>query len=165
MAAATEKPLIYASISVTVPEPGSVPATQLPKVPAAQPVLSGYAVLPVSNTRSVTVLNTGGNPLLFGSIYVPDQSQWPVTWGGTGPGVIPIEGSNCARIPVAASLTIDIGSFQDRGNMGFGSTSAFNTAVPTLPPATEFPITVIFFSSIGGNTTGTVTYVNRLGQF
>jgi hypothetical protein len=111
------------------------------------------------------VLNTGGNILLFGSIYVPDQSQWPVTWGGTGPGVIPIEGSNCARIPVAASLTIDIGSFQDRGNMGLGSPDAFNTAAPTLPPADQFPITVIFFSSIGGNTTGIVTYVNRLGQF
>ena len=164
MPGATRNPLLYAFVNVTAPAPVPVPATQLPVVPAGG-IPQGFASLPFSNTRSITVLNTGGNPLLFGSVYLPDQTQWPIGWGGTGPGIIPLEGFNCARIPVGASMTLDVGSFQERGNMGFGSTNAFDTAAPTLPTADQFPITIIFFSAIGGPTTGVVTYVNKLGLF
>jgi hypothetical protein len=133
-------------------------------VPAGAP-LAGFAVLPFANTRSVTILNTGGNPLLFGSTYVADSSGWPTDWGGSSGNVIPIEGFNCARIPVGASLTLDLGSFQERGNMGFNATNTFNTAAPTLPSADQFPMTVLWFSSTGGASSAVVTYLSRLGLF
>jgi hypothetical protein len=124
--------------------------------------LTTFAALPNSNTRQIVVLNTGINPLLFGVLYLASTSDWPSTFGGTGPAVVPIEGGNCTRVPAGGSLTIDIGSLQDRGNMGV---PGFNTAAPVVPLSGEFPFSLIFFSSLTGPTTGDITYVNRLGVF
>ncbi len=120
------------------------------------------AALPYSNTRQMVILNTGVNPLLFGVLYLPNATTWPSTFGGTGPAVVPVEGGNCTRIPAGGSLTLDLGSLQDRGNM---AVPGFDTAAPVVPAPGEFPFSLIFFSSLVGPTTGDITYVNRLGLY
>lgn len=120
------------------------------------------ASFPLANTRQMVILNTGVNPLLFGLDFINSRSDWPSTFGGTGPAIVIVEGGNCTRIPAGGSLTVDIGSLQDRGNMGVPN---FNTAAPIPPAVPEFPFSLIFFSSLVGATTADVTYVNRLGQF
>lgn len=137
---------------------------------------------PQSNTRQIVVLNTGNNPLLFGLTAYPDVNSMPGEnsivppfAGGvpyalpaagypfaTGPGPNPIEGDNCTRIPVGGSFSIDLLSFEERGNfvpissLTFGSSTVQKTAFPTY---------LIFFSSVGGNTTADITYVNKFGRF
>jgi hypothetical protein len=120
------------------------------------------ASFPHANTRQIVILNTGVNPLLFGLDFIDTQTGWPSTFGGAGPAISIVEGGNATRVPAGGSLTIDIGSLQDRGNMGVPN---FDTAAPAPPSAVEFPFSLIFFSSLVGATTADVTYVNRLGQY
>lgn len=131
---------------------------------ASLPVVgvSTIASLPNSNTRQMVILNTGVNPLLFGVLFLPDTLSWPSTFGGAGGAVVPIEGGNCTRVPAGGALTLELGSLQERGNMGV---SNFNTAAPVVPGVGEFPFSLIFFSSLTGPTTADITYVNRLGAF
>lgn len=133
---------------------------------------------PASNTRQIIILNTGNNPLLFGierydtitSLPGPPGVGLPIgvpytmpaitfpTASGAGP--VPNEGGNCTRIPVGGALTVDIGSFEERGN--------FEPAVSSLFPGaltTAFSVSLIFFSAVGGDTTADLTYVNKFGTF
>lgn len=135
----------------------AVGAVSLPVVAPAT-----VASLPHANTRQIVILNTGVNPLLFGLEFFATQSSWPSTFGGAGAPILPVEGGNCTRIPAGGSLTIDIGSLQDRGNMGVPN---LDTAAPVPPGSGEFPFSLIFFTSLVGPTTADVTYVNRLGQY
>jgi hypothetical protein len=123
---------------------------------------STVAALPYANTRQIVILNTGVNALLFGVQFCSDQTDWPSTFGGAGAAIVPVEGFNCTRIPAGGSLTLDIGSLQDRGNMGVPN---FDTGAPVPPSTVEFPFSLIFFSSLVGPTTADVTYVNRLGLY
>lgn len=128
------------------------------------PVIAGSTIasFPLANTRQMVILNTGVNPLLFGVVFCGTTAAWPSNFGGLAPALVPNEGANCTRVPAGGSLTIELGSLQDRGNMGVVN---FNTAAPVVPAAAEFPFSLIFFSSLTGPTTADVTYVNRLGVY
>ena len=121
------------------------------------------AQMPLANTRSIIILNTGANALLAGMYYMDDISKFPAAFGGTGPNIIPVEGNNCTRVPAGSSLEWELGSYQERGNMSF-------IAPPTIPPVivptvSLFPFTLLYFSSLVGPTTAYITYINRLGVF
>jgi hypothetical protein len=135
---------------------------------------------PTSNTRQIVVLNTGNSPLLFGLQAYPDSSSLPgeATVGipggvpyalpfatypfAVGAGPVPVEGDNCTRIPAGASFSIDLLSFEERGNFVPISTQAFGSS--TLQK-TAYPTYLIFFGSVGGDTTADITYVNKFGRF
>lgn len=121
------------------------------------------AVWPFGNTRQVVILNRGANPLLFGVAFFQKPSDWPANFGGTGPALTLTEGFNCTRIPAGASLTIDLGSYQERGDF---SSPGFNSAAPVVPPASYFPFNFISFASTAaGVTNADIFYVARMGQF
>jgi hypothetical protein len=70
---------------------------------------------------------------------------------------------NCTRIPAGASLTLNLGAYQERGNFNL---AAYNTAAPVVPLASEFPLSLITFASTAaGATTVDITYIAKLGQF
>jgi len=130
---------------------------------------------PSSNTRQIVILNTGNNPLLFGLISYPDGGSFPNGGGlgipyelgpaypfSTGPGPVPVEGDNCTRIPAGASFSLDLLPYQERGN--FVPISPNVVGYATVGK-TAFPTYLIFFSSVGGNTTADLTYVNKFGTF
>jgi hypothetical protein len=123
---------------------------------------SGVAALPFANTRQIVILNTSTNPILFSVIVISAQSNWPTTFGGTGPALTLTEGVNCTRIPAGASLTIDLGSYQERGNFLLGP----GYTPPAVPLASEFPTSLMTFASTAaGVATADITYVNKYGQF
>jgi len=129
------------------------------------PVKTGatIAALPFANTREMIILNRGTNPVLFSVEFIATQAAWPVTFGGTGGALAVVEGQNATRIPAGASLAISLGSYQERGNFNL---AAYNTAAPVVPPAAEFPLSLITFASTAaGATTVDVTYIAKLGQF
>jgi len=129
------------------------------------PVKTGatFAALPFANTRQIVILNRGTNPVLFSVEFFAAQSGWTSTFGGTGGALTVVEGQNSTRIPAGASLSIDLGSYQERGNFNL---AAYNTAAPVVPPATEFPLSLITFASTAaGATTVDITYLAKLGQF
>jgi len=121
------------------------------------------AQMPLANTRTIIMLNTGGNPLLAGMKFIGTQADWPTAFGGTGPNIIPVEGNNCVQVPAGSTLTYELGSYQERGNMSFISPVPIP---PVITPTVDlFPFTLIFFSSLVGPTTAYVTYINKLGVF
>jgi hypothetical protein len=121
------------------------------------------AQMPLANTRTMIVLNTGANPLLVGFYYMDTISQWPAAFGGTGPNIIPTEGNNCVRLAAGSALTYELGSYEERGNMSFVSATAIPPVI--VPVVALFPFSLLFFSSLTGPTTAYVTYINRLGRF
>lgn len=128
------------------------------------PTKAGSAVVavPFSNTRQIVILNTSLNPILFSVMLYKTQSAWPSNLGGAGGVLTVTEGVNSARIPAGASLTIDLGSFQERGNYQLGP----SYTPPAVPPAIEFPLSLLCFASTAaGIATADITYVNKLGQF
>jgi hypothetical protein len=132
---------------------------------------------PASNTRQIVILNTGGNPLLFGFKTYDTESVLPSSavigtaepyafnvlqyTTAAGGAIVPVEGDNCARIPIGASLTIDLRSFQERGSMSPIPNNPVSAAFAPL----SYPVYLLFFSSIGGDTTADITYVNTFGIF
>jgi hypothetical protein len=129
------------------------------------PVKTGstIAALPFANTREMVILNRGTNPVLFGVEFYSSTSVWPSTFGGPGGALTLTEGLNCTRIPAGASLTLNLGAYQERGNFNL---AAYNTAAPVVPLASEFPLSLITFASTAaGATTVDITYITKLGQF
>lgn len=132
---------------------------------------------PSSNTRQIVILNTGNNALLFGLVAISSQALLPsATVLGVGipyafpaasyplaaAGAFPVtEGDNCTRIPAGASFSVDLLSFQERGNF-----FPIAGTDPTLQ-ATAYPVYLIFFgaATAGQETTADITYVNKLGLF
>lgn len=129
---------------------------------------------PSSNTRQIVILNTGGNPLLFGTVVIATEASLPAsnnpgvaagvpygfdvalyTTANGGP-ILPVEGNNCTRIPVGASLSVDLASFGERGNF---------TPVPGAAGTLGYPAALIFFGAVGGDTNADITYINTLGTF
>jgi hypothetical protein len=130
-------------------------------VPFLPVKLLGDACVPYSNTRQIVILNTSVNPILFSVVSCPDQTFWPVAFGGTQPLAI-AEGVNATRIPAGASLSIDLGSFQERGNFQLGP----SYIPPGIPPLAEFPLNLITFASTAaGVATADITYINRYGVY
>ena len=132
---------------------------------------------PSSNTRQIVILNTGNNALLFGLFAAASQAQLP-SLAGTGLGIpyafppasyplaagtgFPVtEGDTCTRIPAGASFSVDLLSFQERGN--FFPIAGTDPALQ----ATAYPVYLIFFgaATAGQETTADITYVNKLGLF
>ena len=121
------------------------------------------AAWPFGNTRQMVILNRGVNPILFGVDFFLTPADWPSNFGGTGPALTLTEGFNCTRIPAGGSLTIDLGSFQERGDF---SAPGFNTAAPVVPLLSYFPFNFISFASTAaGATNADIFYVARMGQF
>jgi len=153
------QPLTFGEVNVLVPGTAYLPV---------RPGTLATA-LPLDNCNTVTVLNTGGNPMLFGSYYLDLQSNFPstlngvATVGGTGPAIFPQVGFNCTVVPAGASVTFTVGSYQERGNMTLPVN--YTIGVTGVPSTLFFPMSLIFFSSTGGPTTGVVTYSNRLGFY
>lgn len=129
---------------------------------------------PASNTRQIVILNTGGNPLLFGFQVFTAEKDLPASnlVGFAEPyafniatyptaaaaAVVVNEGNNCARVPVGGSISIDLASYQERGS--FNPIPGVNTL-----SALSYPATLMFFSSLGGDTTADITYINTFGTF
>lgn len=134
---------------------------------------------PNSNTRQIVILNTGANALLFGLVSVASQAllpsavvlgvgipyafpafDYPLAAAGTFPVT---EGDTCTRIPAGASFSVDLLSFQERGNFyPIPGTIAGLSLQPTA-----YPLNLIFFgaATAGQETTADITYVNTLGLF
>lgn len=132
---------------------------------------------PSSNTRQVVILNTGGNPLLFGCIKFSSQAELP-SFAGTGLGIpyafpaasypqaaggpiVVVEGDNCTRIPTGGSFSLDLLSYQERGNFQPVPGNTLNQSLQL----TAYPLYLLFFGAIGGDTTGSITFSNKLGIF
>ena len=130
--------------------------------------------LPSSNTSQMVILNTGAKPLLFGALianseadlisstvigvaapYAFDNAVWT---NAAAAAIVPSEGSNCTRITIGGSLTVDLGSFQQRGS--YSPVPSANSFAPL-----SYPSTIIFFSAVGGDTTADITYINTFGIF
>jgi hypothetical protein len=127
---------------------------------------------PGSNTRQIVVLNTGINPILFGQQAFPSEAALPsstvlglgvpyafpnaIYTAAAGAGFVVQEGDNCTRIPVGGSLSIELLSFQERGN--FHPVNGFLTA---------YPVYTIFFAATGAGLDSqvSITYVSKLGTF
>lgn len=149
----TAKPFDFATVTTG--------AAGVPVIPVTTG--SPIAALPFANTRQIVMLNRGTNPVLFSVIPVGSQAAWPSTFGGAGSALTVIEGLNSTRIPAGASLTIDLGSYQERGNFFL---PAYNTGAPVTPAASVFPMSLITFASTAaGVTTVDITYIAKLGQF
>lgn len=132
---------------------------------------TAYA-FPGSNTREVIIYNTGANVLLVGlqgfssEAALPSQTVTGLTLPfafnnatyttAAGTGITVTEGDNCTRVPVGGSFSISLGSFQERGNMSPVSGSLTTTG---------YPLYLLFFSSLVGNTTADITYINKFGTF
>jgi hypothetical protein len=124
---------------------------------------STFAAWPFGNVRQMVILNRGANPLLFGVEFFKIPTDWPSNFGGAGPALVLTEGFNCTRIPAGGSLTIDLGSYQERGDF---TSPGFNTAAPVVPLASYFPFNFISFASTAaGVTNADIFYVARMGQF
>lgn len=133
---------------------------------------------PSSNTKSMHIINTGGFPLLFGALRCDSEADLPgqVAVGlgipyafpaalfplAAAAAITPIEGNNCTRIPVGASLDVDFKSFQLRGN--FRPTGVSGPVTTTIAEL-GYPLDLIFFSAVGGNTTADIMYINKFGTF
>ena len=131
-------------------------------------------LFPSSNTRTIVILNTGLNPLLFGSVTMATEASLPasnnpgvaagVPYGfdvavftsANGGPIAPTEGNNCTRIPVGASLSIDLAEYGQRGNF---------TPVAGPNGVLGYPASLIFFGAVGGDTTADITYISPLGAF
>jgi hypothetical protein len=121
---------------------------------------------PRMNTRQMVFLNVGGNPVLFGTAYANDAitvfapfgpgQQISTALGQFGPS----EGINCTRLPAGASLSIDLDTYERRGN--FDPTMPLNIGAQTASP----PVMIPFFFGIGGLAGQVdITYVNTYGAF
>lgn len=120
------------------------------------------AVWPYANTRQIVILNRGANPLLFSVTTYSAQNFWPSNFGGAGSLLTLTEGENATRIPAGASLTIELSTFQERGNF----TAPFNYAAPVVPAPLYFPFNLITFASTAaGITNADIMYVNKLGVY
>lgn len=136
-----------------------VPSKVIPPGPA----ISTRAAWPFGNTRQMVILNRGTNPILFSVELFPTPADWPSNFGGTGPALTLTEGYNATRIPAGGALTVDLGSYQERGDF---SSPNFDTAAPVVPLASYFPFNFISFASTtAGATSADITYIARLGQF
>jgi hypothetical protein len=159
--ATTSKVFEFCQVTTAAASAPIVPSQILPPPGPGTP--SGIGNFPFGNTRTIVILNTGGNPLLFSVTTYSQQSLWPSNLGGTGAALNLTEGFNATRIPVGASLSIDLGSYQERGNF---TTAGFNQAAPVPPPPSAFPFNLITFASTAaGVTTADITYIARLGAF
>ena len=126
----------------------------------AYPINAGGYAYPRANTRTMIIYNSGANPLLVGNIPIQIATQLPAgvppagftPQGGTALAPVPSAGGNCTIVPAASALTLDLGTYEERGNMD--------------PTQTPFIVcSLFFFSATGGATTAVITYKNVLGRF
>jgi hypothetical protein len=134
-------------------------------------------LLPASNTRQMIILNTGSRPLLFGVVVAEKEADLvssnvlgvgaPYAFSNASfltaaaAGIVPNEGGNCTRVPVGGSLSVELGSFEQRGSY---------SPIPATHPTAglsklSYPSTIVFFSAVGGDTTADITYINTFGIF
>lgn len=125
------------------------------------PSIGGLGVnylFPKANTRQVTILNTGGTTLWFGSRFADIWGQVPPPFNPAGVGIIPGLGINCTAIPAGASFTLELETFERRGqfdpNGGFAPWNQADFQVSTFiffaaPPATNASCVVTYVSTNG----------------
>ena len=131
---------------------------------------------PRSNTRQVVILNIGNNPLLFGTKLVNDLSELPVGDPTTGPEgfpdstgvttITPVEGQNCTRIPAGGSFSLELTTFETRGNYFYVRDGSVPGALSSRFDG-YFPFTLIWFSITANNlpTKADISFVNSLGRY
>lgn len=136
----------------------------------------GNYFFPRSNTRQIVILNVGSNPLLFGSKLVNDLTELPVGSPATNPEgfldstgastITPVEGGNCVRIPAGSSFSLELTSFETRGNYYYPPGSLVPGSL-TSRFIGYFPFMLIWFSITANNlsTKADITYVNTLGRY
>jgi hypothetical protein len=126
----------------------------------AYTVNSGAYAYPRANTRTMIIYNSGANPLLVGNLPAAAAAALPAgafpngftAFGGAGGAPVPVAGGNCTIVPAASALTLDLGTYEERGNMD--------------PEQIPFSVcSLFFFSATGGATTAVITYKNVLGRF
>ena len=146
----------YAGVSVTAgdvrfPTSGAAPIVW-PEPPTSN------INFPKANCRQVVILNTGATTLWFGSIFVDQFSALPPPFNPAGVGIIPTLGQNCTAIPAGGSFSLELDTFQRRGDFdpGLGAITASNFN----------PLTLMFYSAPPAtNATATITYINTNGPF
>lgn len=116
--------------------------------------LNGVAfAYPRANTRTMIIYNSGTNPLLVGNIPAFQAADLPVGFpGGASPPPPAVAGTTATIVPASSALTLELGTYEERGNMD--------------PEQTPFSACAFFFfTSTGGPTTAIITYKNVLGRF
>jgi len=146
----------YAGVSVTA---GNV---QFPTIGAAAIVWPAAPTsninFPKANCRQMVILNTGGTTLYFGSIFVDRFSALPPPFNPAGVGIIPVLGGNCTAIPSGGSFSLELDTFQRRGD--------FDPGFFAITGTTFNPLTLMFYSAPPvTNAAATITYINTNGPF
>ena len=146
----------YAGVSVTA---GNVQFPTLGAGPIVSPAAPTSNInFPKANCRQVVILNTGGTTLWFGSFFVDQFSTLPLPFNPAGIAIAPLLGFNCTAIPAGGSFSLELDTFQRRGDFdpGLGAITASNFN----------PLTLMFYSSPPAtNATATITYINTNGPF
>lgn len=152
----------YAGVSVVAgnvqfPTLGAA-AIVWPTVQPAPPNPLSNINFPKANCRQVVILNTGATTLYFGSVFCDAFSTLPPPFNPAGVGIGPTLGLNCTAIPAGGSFSLELDTFEKRGQ--------FDPGTVAITSATFEPITLIFFSAPPAtNATGTITYINTNGPF
>ena len=157
-------PITYASVTTN----SGVAAWVFPTNPA-----QNVYRFPASNTREILIYNTGNHPLLCGLIRFGSEAELPssnvlglafpyafqnATYpNAAGGAILPAEGDNCFRIPAGGTLSMNLGSFEQRGNMFPQPSTTGLTGV--------YPFYCLFFAPVAADTTADIQYINRFGAF
>ena len=120
------------------------------------PVLGAGNNFPKANCRQVVILNTSAATLYFGFYFAPDWAALPTPFNPAGAPLAAVIGANCSSIPAGGSFSLDLETYQNRGNFD-----------PLGLTATNFvPTTVMFFSGAPATSpTATIQYINTYGAF
>lgn len=114
---------------------------------------------PKANCRQMIILNSGATTLYFGSVFANVYANLPPPWNPAGVGIIPTLGFNCTIIPAGGSLSIELDTFEKRGQFDPG-------AVVPVPAVAFEPLTIIFFAAPPAtNATALITYLQTNGPF
>ena len=120
------------------------------------PVLGGPQAFPKANCRQIVILNTSATTLYFGFIFAPDFASIPPPFNPAGAPIVAVLASNCSSIPAGGSFSLDLETYQNRGNFDPLGINAVNFV----------PTTVMFFSGAPATSpTATIQYINTYGAF
>lgn len=112
---------------------------------------------PKANTRQVVIYNNGANTIYFGFAPALVYAQLPPPWNPAGAVLAVTVGGTVQILPVGASFSLDLGTYEHRGN--------FDPQDPVVTPAQFVPTTILFFASAGVNASAVVSYYNSYGSF
>ena len=124
------------------------------------PVFAGTTAynFPKANTRQVVIYNNGANTIYFGFHPALVYAKLPPPWNPAGAAVVATIGATVQVLPVGASFSLDLETYEHRGN--------FDPQEPTVSNAEFVPTTILFFAAAAGvNASAIVSYFNTYGPF